>query len=76
MAGECPKTISLAEAKQSAQKTVVAKKNMTRFAEAIDRLVNSNERMNLFVSQRDNRIVTRGTQRRINGADGGADKSE
>jgi len=71
-----PKTISLAKAKQSAQKTMVAKKNMTRFAKASDRLVNCNERKNLFVGQRDNGIVTGGTQRRIDSADGGADESE
>src|SRR5271163_3188894 len=76
MAGECPKIIRSAEAKQSAQKTLVAKKKMAPFALSGRDRANWQKRKNLFVGQCDNRIVTCGTQRRIDGADRGADESQ
>src|SRR5271168_1565135 len=76
MAGECPKIIRSAEAKQSAQKTLVAKKKMAPIDLSDGYGANWQKRKNLFVGQRDNRIITRGTQRRIDGADRSTDESE
>ena len=71
MAGERPKIIRSAEAKQSAERALVAKKKMALFGGSGG--ANRRGKRILFVRQSDDWVVTCGTQCRIDGADGGSD---